>query len=62
MLRERDMQIKFNEAERTRIMEENRLVKIEQNLEAERYKKEQCEEDLKRAETKKANAGFILKE
>lgn len=62
MLREREIQIKFNEVERKKIMEEERLQNIERNLEAEQYKKDQWKEKLKHAEIKKANAGFILKE
>lgn len=62
MLRERGMQVKFNEAERIRITEEERLQKIEQNWEAEQYRKDHLKETLKQAETKKTYASFILKE
>lgn len=62
MLRERSIQIKFNEIQRAKELEADRLLKIEQNLEAERYKTDQWEQKLKQAETKKANADFFLKE
>ncbi|KAF0762981.1 inner centromere protein-like [Aphis craccivora] len=62
VLRERTIQIEFNKAERTKELEANRLLKIEQNLDAERYKKDRWEQKLKQAETKKANAVFFLKE
>lgn len=62
VLRERSLQIEFNKAERAKELEANRLLKIEQNLDAERYKKDRWEQKLKQAETKKANAAFFLKE
>ncbi|CAH1725223.1 unnamed protein product [Aphis gossypii] len=62
VLRERNLQIIFNKAERAKELEANRLLKIEQNLDAERYKKDRWEQKMKQAETKKANAGFFLKE
>ncbi|KAE9540781.1 hypothetical protein AGLY_004026 [Aphis glycines] len=49
-------------AERAKELEANRLLKIEQNLDAERYKKDRWEQKMKQAETKKANADFFLKE
>ncbi|KAE9541124.1 hypothetical protein AGLY_004369 [Aphis glycines] len=62
VLRERNLQIIFNKAERAKELEANRLLKIEQNLDAERYKKDRWEQKMKQAETKKANADFFLKE
>ena len=62
MLRERSIQIIFNEAQRAKELEADRLLKMEQNLDAERYKTDQWEQKLKLAETKKANAAIFLKE
>lgn len=62
MLRERSIQIKFNEVQRAKELEADRLLKIEQNLDAERYKTDRWEQKLKQADTKKANAAFFLKE
>ncbi|XP_022168579.1 trichohyalin [Myzus persicae] len=62
VLRERSIQMKFNEAERAKELEADRLLKIEQNLDAERYKTDRWEQKLKQAETKKANAAVFLKE
>jgi len=54
--------MEFNDAERAKELEANRLLKIEQNLDVERYKTDRWEQKLKQAETKKVNAAFILKE
>lgn len=54
--------MEFNEAERAKELEADRLLKIEQNLDAERYKTDRWEQKLKQAETKKANAAVFLKE
>jgi len=62
VLRESSIQIQFNEAQRAKELEEDRLLKMEQNLDAERYKTDRWEQKLKEAETKKANAAFFLKE
>jgi len=62
VLRERSIQIKFNEVQKAKELEADRLLKMEQNLDAERYKTDQWEQKLKQAETKKANAAFFLKE
>ncbi|XP_026822616.1 vicilin-like seed storage protein At2g18540 [Rhopalosiphum maidis] len=62
VLRERTIQMEFNDVERAKELEANRLLKIEQNLDVERYKTDRWEQKLKQAETKKANAAFILKE
>jgi len=62
VLRERSIQIIFNEVQRAKELEADRLLKIEQNLEAEQYKMDRWEQKLKQAETKKANAAFFLKE
>ncbi|XP_003240302.1 DNA ligase 1 [Acyrthosiphon pisum] len=62
VLRERSIQIIFNEAQRAKELEADRLLKMEQNLDTERYKTDQWEQKLKLAETKKANAAIFLKE
>jgi len=62
VLRERSIQIAFNEVQRAKELEADRLLKMEQNLDAERYKTDQWDEKLKQAETKKANSDFFLKE
>ncbi|CAI6375139.1 unnamed protein product [Macrosiphum euphorbiae] len=62
VLRERSIQIIFNEVQKAKELEADRLLKMEQNLDAERYKTDQWEQKLKQAETKKANAAFFLKE
>ncbi|XP_060875980.1 DNA ligase 1-like isoform X2 [Metopolophium dirhodum] len=62
VLRERSIQIIFNEVQRAKELEADRLLKMEQNLDAERYKTDQWEQKLKQAEMKKANAAFFLKE
>lgn len=61
MLRERALQIEFNETEKTKALEEECLLKIAQNSEAEQYQKEQWEQKLKDFEIKKANAATYLK-
>lgn len=60
VLKERDIQIEFNKAEKAKLMEENRLLMIEQNKEAEQYIKDQWEQKIKKAETKKSNAASYL--
>jgi len=54
--------MEFNEGERAKELEADRLLKIEQNLDAERYKTDRWEQKLKQAEMKKANAAVFLKE
>lgn len=56
------MQIEFNKVERAKELAADRLLKIGQNLDAERYKKDRWEQKLKQAETKKANMAFLLNE
>jgi len=56
------MQMKFNETDRAKKLEADRLLKIEQNLDAERYTADRWEQKLKQSETKKANAAYFLKE
>jgi len=56
------MQVEFNKAERARVLEEERLLKLEQNSDAERYKRDRCEQKLKQAEKKEALAAVLLKE
>lgn len=53
--------MEFNEVEKTKMLENERLLKIEQILEAKRYKKELWEEQLKQTEIKKSNAATYLK-
>ncbi|XP_025195475.1 LOW QUALITY PROTEIN: coiled-coil domain-containing protein 173-like [Melanaphis sacchari] len=62
VLRERDIQIEFNKAEKAKELEANRLLKIKQNLDAEQYKRDRWEQKLKQAETKKVNAINFQKE
>jgi len=62
VLRERAMQVEFNKAEMARVLEEERLLKLEQNSDAERYKRDQYEQKLKQAEKKEAYAAVLLKE
>jgi len=62
VLGERSIQIKFNEVQRAKELEADRLLKIEQNLDAERYKTDRWEQKLKQADMKKANAASFLKE
>jgi len=56
------MQMAFNEAQKAKELEADRLLKIEQNLDAERYKTDRREQKLKQAETKKAYAAVLLNE
>jgi len=60
VLRERALQIEFNKTERERALEEESLLKIAQNSEAEQYQKDRWEQKLKEAETKKSNATTYL--
>lgn len=62
MLEERAMQVKFNEAKKARTLEEKRLLKLEQNADAERYARDQCEQKMKRAREKEALIAIFLKE
>lgn len=48
--------------EKAKVMEENRLRKIEENLDAERYKNERWQQKLKQAETKKIKTTILLEE
>lgn len=56
------MQIEFNKAMEIKAQEEERLLKIEQNMEAEQYRKDRWNEKLKQAEKRKANAAIAQHE
>lgn len=56
------MQLEFNQVEQARVMEENRLRKIEENSDAERYKNERWQQKLKQAEAKKVKTTVLLEE
>jgi len=56
------MQMKFNEVQKAKELEADCLLKIEQNVNAERYKADRWEHKLKQAQTKKAYATVLLNE
>lgn len=56
------MQIDFNNAEKARVLEEERLLKLQLNRDAEQYERDRYEQKLKRAEKKEACAAIFLKE
>jgi len=56
------MQMEFNKVQKAKEHEADCLFKLEQRLDAERYKTDRWEQKLKKAETKKAYATVLLKE
>lgn len=56
VLKERAIQISFNETEKAKKLEEERLNRMEQNVKVEQYKENVWQQKLREAETKKANA------
>ncbi|VVC37830.1 Hypothetical protein CINCED_3A011903 [Cinara cedri] len=60
--KERDLQMEFNKKERESNTEKERLLHAEQNLDAERYKKERWEQKLQDAKTKKDKSAILLKQ
>lgn len=54
--------MEFNKMEKKKALEEDNLMKVEFNLEAERYRNDRWELKLKQAEIKKTNADAFLKE
>jgi hypothetical protein len=62
VLKERNLQIEFDKAERMKTQEKECLLKMEQNAEAEKYRKDKLEQKKKQAEIKKANNAILLNE
>lgn len=62
MFKERAIQLKFNESERKKKMENDLKIASEQNKEAEQYKIDQKNEKQYNKELKRVKAEILLKE
>lgn len=62
MFKERAIQLKFNEAEREKKMENDLKIASEQNKEAEQYRIDQKNEKQKNKELKRIKAEILLNE